>query len=138
MKRSRVINSIGAVVTALVLVIILMSKFTEGAWIAIVAMIVLFTMMRGIRQHYDRVRQELVPDDDDDVLPSRVHAVVLVSKVHKATLRAIDYARATRPSTLSALTVDVDHDETAAAEGRSGSGAPCPCRCRSSTRRTAR
>jgi amino acid transporter len=114
MKRSRVINSVGAVVTALVLAIILISKFTEGAWIAIVAMMVLFMMMRGISKHYDRVRQELVPEDDEDVLPSRVHAIVLVSKVHKATLRAVAYARATRPSTLNAVTVDVDPDETAA------------------------
>jgi amino acid transporter len=114
MKRSRVINTIGAFVTSLVLVIILVSKFTEGAWIAIVAMIVLFMMMRGISKHYDRVRRELVPEEDEDVLPSRVHAIVLVSKVHKATLRAVAYARATRPSTLTAVTVDVDPDETAA------------------------
>jgi amino acid transporter len=114
MKRSRVINTVGAFVTSLVLVIILVSKFTEGAWIAIVAMIVLFMMMRGISKHYDRVRRELIPDEDEDVLPSRVHAIVLVSKVHKATLRAVAYARATRPSTLTAVTVDVDPDETAA------------------------
>jgi amino acid transporter len=112
MRRSRVINSIGAVVTSLVLVIVLVSKFTQGAWIAIVAMIVLFTMMRGIRRHYDAVHEELAPDDADDVLPSRVHAVVLVSRIHKATLRAVNYARATRPSTLVALTVDVDHSAT--------------------------
>jgi amino acid transporter len=114
MKRSRVINTIGAIVTALVLGIILISKFTEGAWIAIVAMIVLFMLMRGIRHHYDLVSEELAPDDADDVLPSRVHAVVLVSRVHKATLRAVNYARATRPSTLVALTVDVDPEKTAA------------------------
>ncbi|MGN6474992.1 MAG: APC family permease [Mycobacteriales bacterium] len=114
MMRSRIINSVGAVVTALVLVIIVVSKFTEGAWIAIVAMGVLFAMMKGIRRHYDVVSEELVPTDDDDVLPSRVHAVVLVSKVHKATLRAVTYARATRPSTLVALVVDVDPADTAA------------------------
>jgi amino acid transporter len=114
MKRSRVINSVGAVVTTLVLVIILVSKFTEGAWIAIVAMIVLFTMMRGISHHYDIVQEELAPDDEDDVLPSRVHAVVLVSKLHKATLRAINYARATRPSTLVAVTVSADDAATEA------------------------
>jgi amino acid transporter len=112
MKRSRVINSIGAVVTSLVLVIILVSKFTEGAWIAIVAMVVFFTTMRGIRHHYEIVSEELAPDDEDDVLPSRVHAVVLVSRIHKATLRAINYARATRPSTLVALTVNVDSNAT--------------------------
>ena len=54
------------------------------------------------------------PGYDDDVLPSRVHAVVLVSKVHKATLRAVNFARATRPSSLVALTVDTDHEATAA------------------------
>src|SRR3954470_8270855 len=114
MKRSRVINSIGAVVTSLVLVIILISKFTEGAWIAVVAMAVLFLLMRGIRRHYDKVRIELAPTDEEQTLPSRVHAVVLVSKVHKATLRAVAYARATRPSTLEAVTVDVDAAETKA------------------------
>ncbi|MBV9487083.1 MAG: APC family permease [Frankiaceae bacterium] len=112
MKRSRVINSIGLAVTVLVLAIILVSKFVEGAWIAIVAMIVLFAIMRSIRHHYDLVQLELAPDDEDDVLPSRVHAVVLVSKVHKATLRAINYARATRPSTLVAVTVEIDHEAT--------------------------
>jgi amino acid transporter len=112
MQRSRVINTVGLAVTSLVLVIILVSKFTEGAWIAIVAMVVLFAVMRGIRHHYDMVKRELVPDDEDDVLPSRVHAVVLVSKVHKATLRAVNYARATRPSSLVALTVSVDGQQT--------------------------
>ncbi len=112
MQRSRVINTVGACVTALVLVIILVSKFTEGAWIAIVAMIVLFTMMRGIHKHYESVALELTPEDEDEVLPSRVHAVVLVSKVHKATIRALTYARATRPSSLVAITVDVDHEAT--------------------------
>jgi len=77
-----------------------------------VAMAVLFLLMRGIRKHYDKVRVELAPTDEEQTLPSRVHAVVLVSKVHKATLRAVAYARATRPSTLEAVTVAVDPDET--------------------------
>jgi amino acid transporter len=114
MQRSRVINTIGAIVTTLVLVIILVSKFTAGAWIAVVAMAVLFVLMRAIRKHYDNVRMELRPTDDETLLPSRVHAVVLVSKVHKATLRAVNFARATRPSVLEAVTVGVDADETKA------------------------
>ena len=114
MQRSRVINTIGLIVTSLVLVIVLVSKFTEGAWIAVVAMGVLFMMMRGIRRHYDNVSVELAPTGEETLLPSRVHAVVLVSKVHKATLRAVNFARATRPSTLEAVTVSVDPVETAA------------------------
>jgi amino acid transporter len=117
MQRSRVINSIGAAVTALVLVIILLSKFTEGAWIAVVAMGVLFLVMRGIRRHYDTVRTELFADvDSEAMLPARVHAIVLLSKLHKPALRAVAYARATRPSVLEAVTVNVDPDETAALE----------------------
>jgi len=127
MRRSRVINTVGAIVTALVLVIILVSKFTEGAWIAVVAMGVLFLLMRGIHRHYDNVRVELAPTDEEAMLPSRVHAVVLVSKVHKATLRAVNFARATRPSTLEAVTVSVDAAETEALQKEWDSrGIPVP------------
>ena len=78
-------------------------------------MIVLWFLMRGVHKHYDRVNAELVVDEDEvTTLPSRVHAVVLVSKIHKPTLRAVNYARASRPSTIEALTVDVDPGETAA------------------------
>ena len=45
------------------------------------------------------------------VLPSRIHAVVLVSRLHKPTLRALAYARATRPDSLTALTVAGSPDE---------------------------
>jgi hypothetical protein len=43
-----------------------------------------------------------------------VHSIVLVSKIHKPTLQALAYARATRPSTLEAVTVAVDPDEARA------------------------
>jgi len=100
-----------------VLAIVLISKFVEGAWIAIVSMVVLYTLMRGIRRHYDLVRMELYADvDAETTLPARVHAVVLLSKLHKPAMRALAYARATRPSVLEAVTVNVDSDETAALE----------------------
>jgi amino acid transporter len=114
MMRSRVINAFGLTMTATVLVVVLITKFTHGAWIAIAAMVVLFFLMRGIRRHYDHVKAELAVADtaEESKLPSRVHAVVLVSKIHKPTLRAVSYARASRPSMLEAVTVDVDPDET--------------------------
>ena len=55
-----------------------------------------------------------MPDTDARLLPSKVHAIVLVSKVHKPTLRALAFARATRPDVLTALTVNVDDAETRA------------------------
>ena len=51
---------------------------------------------------------------DESMLPARNHAIVLVSKIHKPTLRALAYARATRPSTLEAVTVGVDGEDARA------------------------
>ena len=116
-QRSRVINAVGATMSGTVLLVVLATKFIHGAGYAIAAMVVLFFMMLGIHRHYDRVRDELrVGEDDVDaqLLPSRVHAIVLVSKIHKPTLRALAYARATRPSKLEAITVNVEPDETKA------------------------
>jgi len=114
MIRSRVINAIGLTMTATVLVIVLLSKFTKGAYIAIIAMAVLFAVMKMIRRHYETVASETaLVEGEDRTLPSRVRAVVLVSRLHKPTLRALAFAKAARPSTLEALTVSIDSDETA-------------------------
>ena len=112
MVRARVLNGVGAAVTALVLVIVLTTKFTHGAWIVVVAMPVVFLLMRAVRRHYDHVDVALAPPAGGIALPSRVHGVVLVSRLHMPTLRALAFARATRPSTLTALTVRANPDET--------------------------
>ena len=113
MKRSRVINGVGLTMTGTVLVIVLLSKFTQGAYIAIIAMAVIFVLMKSIRRHYEHVAEEtaLVPGEDR-MLPARVRGVVLVSKLHKPTMRAIAFAKASRPSSLEAVTVSVDEEET--------------------------
>ncbi len=112
MKRARIINGFGAAMTGVVLVIVLITKFTRGAWIAIAAMGVFYVLMLAVQKHYDRVSAELVAGDVDGVLPSRNHAIVLVSTLHKPTLRAVAYARATRPDVLEAVTVNVDDVDT--------------------------
>ena len=113
MQRSRAINATGASFTGLVLVIVTVTKFMLGAYIVLIAMPLLYLMMRGIHRHYEGVSRELVVDETNDtMLPSRVHAIVLVSKIHKPTMRAVAYARAMRPTTLEAITVSVDPDET--------------------------
>nr|WP_212754742.1 APC family permease [Nakamurella aerolata] len=114
MRRSQTINAIGLSFTAAVLVIVLVTKFLSGAWIAILAMAAIFILMKAIRKHYDRVARELAADEDDMVLPSRIHAIVLISKLHLPAMRALAYARAIRADTLEAVVVDVDPDETAA------------------------
>ncbi len=112
MMRSRAINTFGLGMTAVVLVIVLVTKFLEGAWITVLAMGVFYTIMVAIRGHYDLVEEELVVGDDDQMLPTRVHAIVLVSKLHKPTMRALAYAKASRPNILEAVFVDVDGGKT--------------------------
>jgi amino acid transporter len=115
MKRSRAVNAVGLTMTGTVLVIVLITKFTKGAWIAIAAMAAIYLLMTAIRKHYDRVAEELRDAELDMktfTLPSRNHAIVLVSKLHLPTRRALAYARATRPDVLEAVTVNVDDTDT--------------------------
>jgi amino acid transporter len=112
--RSRAINAFGASLAGLVLVIVVVTKFTKGAYLVIIAMPILYAVMRAINKHYTHVAAELTPERGGLMLPARNHVVVLVSKVHKPTLRALAYAKATRPDTLTALTVNVDDVETRA------------------------
>ena len=108
MIRSRGINTFGLGMTGVVLVIVVITKFLEGAWITILAMGAFYAIMHGISRHYEKVRSELVAEDVDQVLPTRVHAIVAVSKVHKPTMRAVAYAKAARPNVLEAVMVDTD------------------------------
>ncbi|QLH24618.1 APC family permease [Streptomyces sp. Rer75] len=118
MIRARAINTFGAFFTGLVLVVVLLTKFTHGAWVALLGMAVFYITMTAIRRHYDGVSEELAAaeeqHDEDEVRPSRVHSIVLVSKIHKPTLRALAYAKLMRSHRLEALSINVDPAETKA------------------------
>lgn len=114
MKRSRVINTVGFCMTLTVLIIVLITKFEQGAWIALLAMAILFAVMWSIHNHYANVAKELAVETNSATraLPARIHAVILVSHVRKPVMRALAFARASRPSSLEAITVDLDPVET--------------------------
>lgn len=113
MLRSRAINTVGLAGTGIVLIIVLASKFVYGAYQAVLAMAVLFVVMRSIKAHYQKVaRETAVGAMDARLLPSRVRAVILVQEVNKPTMRAVNFARATRTSSIEAVTVAVDEAET--------------------------
>jgi amino acid transporter len=99
---------------AAVLVINTVVKVPEGAWAVILAGVLIYVLMRAVRRHYDGVAARLAIDGDGtETMPARVHAVVLVSRLHKPVLRALAYARATRPATLEAVTVAVEPEAAA-------------------------
>ncbi|MGP9018018.1 APC family permease [Streptomyces sp. BR1] len=117
MVRSRAINTFGAFFTGLVLVVVLATKFTHGAWVALMGMVIFYGTMTAIRKHYDKVSEEIAAAEerpDEYVRPSRVHSVVLVSKLHKPTLRALAYAKLLHANQLEAISVSVDAEETKA------------------------
>ncbi|UTM46912.1 MULTISPECIES: APC family permease [Glutamicibacter] len=113
-QRKRLLNLLGLVLSALVLVVVLATRLVHGAWLAVLGIAVLMLIMDSLQRHYQKVDDELAVDEDSAVtaLPSRVHALVLVSTVRKPVLRALAFARASRPSKLEAIIVDVERGKT--------------------------
>ena len=111
-RRSLAINLTGAAATSVVLVLVLATKFTHGAWIVVIAMPLLYLLMVRIRRHYDTADAEAAPRPGGVILPSRIHAVVPVVKVNEPTLRTLAFARGIHPDELTAVTVRVDPAET--------------------------
>jgi amino acid transporter len=108
LRRKQLVNLLGALSTALVFVIVLVTKFAHGAWIVVVAGPVLFMAMKAVARHYRQVGEELAPRAAGVALPEHVHAVVLVSNLQAPTLRALAFAEAMAPATLRAVTVAAD------------------------------
>jgi amino acid transporter len=112
LRRSQSINLSGAVATSVVLLLVLVTKFTHGAYIVVIAMPLLYLLMLRIRRHYDTADAEAAPRPGGVILPSRIHAVVPVVKINEPTLRTLAFARAIHPDDLTAVTVRVDPAET--------------------------
>ena len=108
--RSAIVNGLGAVTTAVVLVVIASVKFTHGAWIVIVAIPIIVMGMLGIRRHYmgvaDRLRLVGEP-----VMPKSNRAFVLASHTGRATQRAIEYAELIQPETITVVHVREPGDD---------------------------
>lgn len=115
-RRARILSWAAAALTGVVAVVVGVTGFTGGVWVVPVAIAALYLVMRGIRAHYARVETELDVDEGTGgtLLPSRVHAIVLVSRLHKPTMRALAYARSGHPDLLEAVTVNIDLAETRA------------------------
>jgi amino acid transporter len=108
LRHKQLINGTGAVVTGLVFVIVLVTKFAAGAWIVVLAAPLIFMVMKAIATHYRDVTNELQAAPSGVALPAQVHAVVLVSNLLAPTLRALAFAQAMAPATARAVTVAVE------------------------------
>jgi amino acid transporter len=110
-RRNIVVNAVGAISTAIVALIIATSKFTEGAWVSIVVVLLVIALFRGIHGHYATVAKSLKADQD--FRPRRMNhtVVVLVGSVHRGVLEALAYASSLHPTRLLAVTVVSDEEE---------------------------
>jgi hypothetical protein len=117
-QRNVLLNSVGAIATLLVLLIVAITKFTSGAWIPIIVIPLIVVLFRAIRRHYDSVASGLrVPPDWRP--PSRRHGVVILAQdVDPGVFEAVAYAKSTAPDHLVAVTVVNDAHEAEATEKR--------------------
>jgi amino acid transporter len=109
-RRSAILNGVGATVTAVVLVVIAIVKFSHGAWIVIVAIPSIVAVMLGIRRHYVGVAQRLRLVAEQP-MPTSNRVVVLASHTGRATQRAIEYADMIRPDAITVVHVREAGDE---------------------------
>jgi Amino acid permease len=109
---SALFNLIGAVSTGLVLLVVAVTKFAEGAWIILVLIPLLVLWFRSVHKHYARVAEQLSLRDFTE--EARPHNTVLVpiSGVHRAVVQALQYAKILSPD-VRAVFVDVDPNATA-------------------------
>jgi len=105
------INALGAVVTAVVVVVVAVTKFAYGAWIVIIVIPCLVLGFLTIRRHYDTLRRQLSLVGFSPPKLGRHPVVVLVGGIHRGVVTALNYARAISPN-VTAITVDLDPTAT--------------------------
>jgi amino acid transporter len=110
--RGLIINGFGALMTASVLIIVTITKFTHGAWLVYVIMPVLFTLMLGVNRYYRDVDKEIEADPTTKFGAKGDHAIVLVGRMQKPVLKALDYAIAARHDSIEAVHVSIDDAAT--------------------------
>ncbi len=112
-RASATINAVGTVATLTVALVVVVSKFTEGAWIPAVVIPALVVGFRAINKHYQHIREAVSVGPDEGYTPlRRTHLVViLVGSVHRGVIEAVRYAKSLAPERLIAVSVVTDADE---------------------------
>ncbi len=106
-QRGMIISGIGAVTTAVVLVIVAITKFVGGAWIVIVAIPVLVFLMSRIATHYQEVSVQLRAGllEEERLRPQRIYLVI--DRIDDAAARGLSYAQGVAAASIEALAVPV-------------------------------
>ncbi len=106
------INATGAAATAIVLVVVVTSKFVSGAWIPVLVIPAIYLVLARVHRHYSHVASTLAIDPTDPPAPIRNTVVILVGRLHRGVPYAVAYAEALSAHHLVAVTVGVDSEAT--------------------------
>lgn len=93
-RPKQVLNAVGGVMTAIVAMVFLVSKFTQGAWITAIVIPGLLALFSRIHQHYRRVAAIMSTSGvSTRTRPHQIQTIVLIDNIHQETLRLIDFAK---------------------------------------------
>ncbi len=122
------INGVGAVATALVTLVIAVTKFVHGAWIVVLVIPILVAMFIAMSRHYEDVALGLSLEGFDSPPEFRHTVLVLIGDVHRGVVRAVQYARTLAPTAaVRGVYVETDPAQTGRLEekwARWGLGVP--------------
>ena len=104
-RRSAAVNTVGAVTTGVVLVVVSITKFMHGAWLVIVAMPLIVLLMMRIHRHYADVQLELLSDVTEPLPVKPLNMFVLLDRVDESVARAMSYVRSVNPARVQAYAV---------------------------------
>lgn len=110
-KLSMAINAVGATTTLFIAVTVVVSKFTEGAWIPALLIPIMVVGFHAVGTHYQRVAVAVEPPPGYRAPRHTHYVVVLVGGVNRGVLDAIQYARSLAPERIIALSIVQDHEE---------------------------
>jgi amino acid transporter len=117
------INGLGTLATAIVVLVVGVTKFTHGAWMVVILIPGIVLVLFRIRHHYSQVATRLSLEGARRPRLGRNPVVVLVAGLHKGTVEALEYARSISPD-VTALTVDLDSTQTSRLQQRWAEWAP--------------
>ena len=118
-RRNMVMNAFGSFATFVVLMIVGVTKFTVGAWLPIIVVPTIVVIFVAIRSHYDNLTERLrITPAEVRPEPLNHTVVVLVGRVHKGVIKALNYARSLRPNHLVAVYVAFEDEDREAMEAQ--------------------
>lgn len=111
-QRSALINGIGALTTLVVLLVVVTTKFTHGAWFIVFLIPVIVVLFLVINKHYQNAARDLSLQGLEPPPPLRNTVIVPVSTLHRGVINALKYAQAIAPGNVTAVHISMDDEQT--------------------------